>query len=378
MTNKRVIQSGFTLIELLVVVTVLGLLAIAVMPAFTAGGDRRLLLGTAERLDTHLKHAAARATGKPRGAGVLLQANISRYEEDFNEDEVLDPQEDLNGNGSWEDDPNIHDPVGVAALDIEFVRVPAGRVMTGDLGTFFVFGNPSPTQRSITVTDALSNGGFSTADEGALLQIGSSQAEFKVETVVFPNALESRATIAFPPGQTPYNSLFPANVSGINFVVYPPPSGPEITKRPTVFPNQACVDLVASTIGVYGYGEFAGGGAPATLSQYTGGFVVCFDVYGKAHEAWGFTPGFAAERIPLTPGKPIALLCTLAFQAGKPFVSDYSTITDSNPGAGYQNPDAFWVVIDPKTGRSFIVENSFEPSGLAEAQTFVRNDLMGN
>jgi prepilin-type N-terminal cleavage/methylation domain-containing protein len=348
MTNKRVIQSGFTLIELLVVVTVLGLLAIAVMPAFTAGGDRRLLLGTAERLDTHLKHAAARATGKPRGAGVLLQADVG----------------------------------GVAALDIEFVRVSAGRVMTGDLEPFLVFGNPSPTQRriTVTVTDAVSNGGFSTADEGALLQIGSSQAEFKIEMVGFPAepTEHSFATIAFPPGQTPYNSLFPANANGINFVVYPPPSGPEITKRPTVFPNQACVDLSASTIGVYGYGEFAGGGAPATLSQYTGGFVICFDVYGKAHEAWGFTPGLAAERIQLTPGKPIALLSTLAFQAGKSFVSDYSTITDSNPGAGYQNPDAFWVVIDPKTGRSFIVENSFEPSNLAEAQTFVRDDLMGN
>lgn len=360
MTNSRIIQRGFTLIELLVVVTVLGLLAIAVMPAFTAGGDRRLLLGTAERLDTHLKHAAARATGKPRGAGVLLQADVG----------------------------------GVAALDIEFVRVPAGRVMTGNLGTFFDSGTPSPTQRSIVVIDALSNGGFSTADEGALLQIGTSQAEFEVETVVFPNALSSRATIALPPGQTPYNSLFPANANGINFVVYPPPSGPEITKRPTVFPNQACVDLSASTIGVYGYGEFAGGGAPATLSQYTGGFVICFDVYGKAHEAWGFTPGLAAERIPLTPGTPIALLCTLAFQAGKApelVKNDYATdLTDANPGAGYQNPNAFWVVIDPKTGRSFIVENNLEldlpnasqprplHEGLEISQTFVRDDLMGN
>ena len=360
MTNSRIIQRGFTLIELLVVVTVLGLLAIAVMPAFTAGGDRRLLLGTAERLDTHLKHAAARATGKPRGAGVLLQADV-----------------------------------GVAALDIEFVRVPAGRVMTGNLGAL---GAPSPTQRriTVTVTDAVSNGGFSTADEGALLQIGSSQAEFKIEMVGFPAepTQHSRATIAFPPGQTPYNSLFPANENGINFVVYPPPSGPEITKRPTVFPNQACVDLSASTIGVYGYGEFAGGGAPATLSQYTGGFVICFDVYGKAHEAWGFTPGLAAERIPLTPGTPIALLCTLAFQAGKApelVKNDYATdLTDANPGAGYQNPDAFWVVIDPKTGRSFIVENNLEldlpnasqprplHEGLEISQTFVRDDLMGN
>ena len=336
MTSKRVIKRGFTLIELLVVVTVLGLLAIAVMPAFTAGGDRRLLLGTAERLDTHLKHAAARATGKPRGAGVLLQADVG----------------------------------GVAALDIEFVRVPAGRPMSGNMSFH------SATERYITVTNASNNGGFSTAQEGALLQIGTGEEEFKIEQVVFPNATDSRATIAFPPGQTQYNSLFPA-ASNVNFIVFPPPSSPEITKRPTVFPNQACVDLSASTIGVYGYGDaLSGGFAPITLNSYDK-FVICFDVYGKAKEAWGWS-GASVTRIPLTPGKPIALLCTLAFQAGKPFVSNYSTITDSNPGAGYQNPDAFWVVIDPKTGRSFIVENSFEPSGLAEAQTFVKDDLMGN
>ena len=74
MIYKHGIKSGFTLIELLVVVTILGLLAIVVLPAFTAGGDKRLLRGAADRLDTHLKHAAARATGKPRGSAVWLDA----------------------------------------------------------------------------------------------------------------------------------------------------------------------------------------------------------------------------------------------------------------------------------------------------------------
>lgn len=356
MTSKRVIQRGFTLIELLVVVTVLGLLAIAVMPAFTAGGDRRLLLGTAERLDTHLKHAAARATGKPRGAGVLLQADV-----------------------------------GVAALDIEFVRVPAGRV--NDQGVMYatppLFTPPPPpllpTERYIAVdsmalgADGITlNRGFTSGDDGAIVQMGTSLEEYEIDNIMFPLNPPNRslAKIKLPTGQTPYNSLFPA-AAEVNLIVFAPPKEPELTKRPTVFPNQACVDLSASTIGIYGYGDaLSGGFTPITLNSYDK-FVICFDVYGKAKEAWGWS-GASVTRIPLTPGKPIALLCTLAFQAGKSFVSDYKTITDSNPGAGYQNPDAFWVVIDPKTGRSFIVENSFEPSGLAEAQTFVKNDLMGN
>jgi prepilin-type N-terminal cleavage/methylation domain-containing protein len=363
MTSKRVIQRGFTLIELLVVVTVLGLLAIAVMPAFTAGGDRRLLLGTAERLDTHLKHAAARATGKPRGAGVLLQADVG----------------------------------GVAALDIEFVRVSSGRV--NDVGRIYekpplhadgsqVFTPPlSPllaSERYIAVdsdaegADGTNNRGFTIDDDGAIVQFGTSLEVYEIDSIVFPLSHPdwSIAKIKLPGGQTPYNSIFPA-ADEVNLIVFAPPKRPELTKRPTVFPNQACVDLSASTIGVYGYGDaLSGGFAPITLNSYDK-FVICFDVYGKAKEAWGWS-GASVTRIPLTPGKPIALLCTLAFQAGKPFVSDYSTVTDLTPGAGYQNPDAFWVVIDPKTGRSFIVENSFEPSGLAEAQTFVKDDLMGN
>ena len=102
MIYKRGIKSGFTLIELLVVVTILGLLAIVVLPAFTAGGDKRLFRGAADRLDTHLKHAAARATGKPRGAAVLLQPDV-----------------------------------GTAVLDLEFARIPTGSRMN-DLGQYRV------------------------------------------------------------------------------------------------------------------------------------------------------------------------------------------------------------------------------------------------
>ena len=71
--------------------------------------------------------------------------------------------------------------------------------------------------------------------------------------------------------------------------------------------------------------------------------------------------------------------------------NDYATdLTDANPGAGYQNPNAFWVVIDPKTGGSFIVENNLkldspdesQPRPFHEAleisQEFVKDDLMGN
>ena len=102
-------------------------------------------------------------------------------------------------------------------------------------------------------------------------------------------------------------------------------------------------------------------------------------MYGKPVEAWGWSGSAEdkiATRIALTPGNPIALLCTLAYQSDEDPVTDYTQITESNPGAGWQNPDAFWVVIDPKTGQNLIVENGFEPGDVEEAQVFIVKDLL--
>lgn len=346
------IKRGFTLIELLVVVTILGLLAIVVLPAFTAGGDKRLLRGAADRLDTHLKQAAARATGKPRGAAVLLQPDV-----------------------------------GTAVFDLEFARIPTGSRMN-DLGYYRAQPYPGDSDASTKYIDVNSNTigldegnknqGFSLGDEGALIQIDNSANEYLIEEVTFPAGNISRAKIVFTAGSNEYNATFPNKVGRFGFTVFDQPSDAELTKRPTVLPDRACVDLAASTIGVYAFGDALGGIPPLVLSDILSSVervIICFDVYGKAVEVL-VRNSATATRIPLTSGKPIALLCTLAYQSGEPQVTDYSQITEANPGAGWQNPDAFWVVIDPKTGRNLIVENGFEPASLEQAQTYIRNDLL--
>lgn len=341
MIYNRGIKSGFTLIELLVVVTILGLLAIVVLPAFTAGGDKRLLRGAADRLDTHLKHAAARATGKPRGAAVLLQPDV-----------------------------------GTAVLDLVFARIPAGRV--NDLAVLTPHSNPRKIMVDVFTNQAgedgvTANQGFDAGlEKGGLIRFDNSTDEFEIENIVEQPPL-SRALIEFTAGQTPFNTTWPQSNSPIGVVVFAPPTGSEITKRPTVLPDRACVDLAASTVGVYGFGDYSTvGTTPTTLNSYDR-VVICFDVYGKAVEVLGWS-GAAVARIALSPGTPIALLCTLAYQSGASQAA-YPT-TEESPGAGWQNPDAFWVVIDPKTGRNIIVQNYFEPTSLQEAQTFIRNDLL--
>ncbi len=317
MKKQHGIKRGFTLIELLVVVTILGLLAVAVLPAFSAGGDKRLLRGAADRLDTHLKHAAARATGKSRGYAVWLDAGA-----------------------------------GTAVFDLNFARMPTGQSLTG------------------TVTPGIPGPNFAELSPNINKTVGS---VVKFDMVPTEFRITSVRHISFPDGQNTFNAAFPNSpTTPIEFTVYEPPSAPLITSRPTVLPERVCVDLASSTIGVHLFGDYATSGTPDLISLYDR-FAICFDVYGKSNEAWGGS-GTTTTRVALTPGKPIALLCTLAYQSGQSQAA-YPT-TEVNPGAGWQNPDAFWVVIDPKTGRNIIVQNYFEPTSLQEAQTFIRNDLL--
>ena len=327
MKQQQGIQRGFTLIELLVVVTILGLLAVAVLPAFSAGGDKRLLRGAAERLDTHLKHAAARATGKSRGFAVWLDAGT-----------------------------------GTAVFDLNFARLPTAASSQAKV-------TPRPNNRTAKVSPKI------TATQWSVIRFDMTPTGYQISSDESAPSGTSIITFADGYGYNEYNATFPNSPDrDIDYVVYEPPSAPLITSRPTVMPDRVCVDLASSTIGVDLFGDYEDGGSPELLSTYDR-LAICFDVYGKPNEIWGWS-GSTPKRKTLTPGKPIALLCTLAYQSGKEQVTDYSQITEANPGAGWQNPDAFWVVIDPKTGRNLIVENGFEPGNVGEAQEFIVKDLL--
>ena len=296
MSRSQTYRRAFTLVELLVVVSIVGLLAVAVLPALSNGGDRRLLRGAAERVDTHFKRAAADATGKPRGAAVWIAPDV----------------------GS-----NV-------VLDLEYARVPTG----------------TPGVTSVTPALNVANVAPALGVSAGAIRFPMVPAEFRIN---------SSSQIALDATQAIFNTAFPTGST--NYIAYPPPNGPRVTSRPTVLPERSCVDLQSSTIGVNGFGAFSGGGA-TSLSLYSE-IAVCFDVNGKAIEVWG-DPNATAVRHVLDGGTPLAFLVTLAGDAS---------------GTGWQNPDAVWVVIDPKTGRNLLVPNKFQPTNLADAQSFIVDDL---
>ena len=307
MKRRHLSRRAFTLVELLVVVSIVGLLAVAVLPALSSGGDRRLLRGAAERVDTHLKRAAAVATGKARGEAVWLEADVGT----------------------------------AVLLDLNFARVP-----TGTPGTATV----TPTGSTATVNPSL--------------PVTAGSVAFPMVPTEFRIATASQITLAGT--QSIYNTAFP---SGSNdYTAYPPPSGPRITSRPTVLPEQSCIDLSASTIGVYGFGDYAEGGTPTPLSTYAT-IAICFDSQGRPMEVWGnpdptvVTSLSTNVRHVLSPGNPLALLVTSA--------------GDASVGSGVANADARWVVIDPKTGRNIIVPNVSGAITVNAAQAFIVDDLGG-
>jgi len=307
MSRSQTYHRAFTLVELLVVVSIVGLLAVAVLPALSNGGDRRLLRGAAERVDTHFKRAAADATGKARGAAVWIAP------------------EDVGSN---------------VVLDLEYARVPTG----------------TPGVTSVAPAGNVAN-------VAPALGVSAGAIRFPMVPVEFFITNSSQITLnpPFPPlpppslGRTVNNTAFPTGST--DYIAYPPPDGPRVTSRPTVLPERSCVDLQSSTIGVNGFGKYSGGGA-TSLSAYSE-IAVCFDVNGKAIEVWG-NPNASAVRHALDGGTPLALLVTLAGDA---------------TGVGWGNPDAVWVVIDPKTGRNLLVPNKFNPANLADAQSFIVDDL---
>jgi hypothetical protein len=69
----------------------------------------------------------------------------------------------------------------------------------------------------------------------------------------------------------------------------------------------------------------------------------------------------------------VALLVGLRDQVGSAY---QAAPTEDNPGTNWQRNDAWWVVIDPRSGSVFQVENYPNASSPEIAQRFIRQKLL--
>jgi hypothetical protein len=135
----------------------------------------------------------------------------------------------------------------------------------------------------------------------------------------------------------------------------------------TLLRGNACIDLPQSTVGVYGYSPTA-----TPISNY-GPLVVAFDSVGRPKNIL-FTGTSGVPTMAAADAQtPIALLIGLRDQVGDDF---QSALSEDNPGTNWQRNDAWWVVIDPRSGSIFQVQNYPNATNPQTAQRFIRQKLL--
>ena len=319
-----------TLPELLVVVAIIGLLAVAVAPLFRGASDKRKLAGAAELLTAHLNGAVAKAIGSRDGGGAWLETDTA---------------------GSGNDQ-------AVASLLLARPRVATSGFATVSNPNLAV----SPPSATLATTPPNLFAALTPLIPGAIISFQGIPARYR---------MESPTVIQMLPTYSAENAAFPADNISLPFSLELPPRRKPSVSAPTLG-GDTCVDFSASTIGVYGFTPTANVRSLAAWKILT----IVFDGVGRATAAWIAADHTAATsaswtRIDLSPTTPIALLVGNRSQIGQPLVSQP---TEDNPGPNYQNPDAVWVIIDPRTTVIRTVANKAATT-VQSAQKFVTEAL---
>jgi prepilin-type N-terminal cleavage/methylation domain-containing protein len=328
-------RRGMTLVELMIVVVILSLLAVTVLPALNRAPNKSLLRDTATTVQGHISQGVSKSIGNRTGYGVWFDGDAGMAS-------------------------------GTTATMLGFCP-----------GITTATGSTQIITASLAATTATLSPGVPTAVlSGTLSFPGGTVISF----IGFPyeydlNSAGTSASFRTSSGQSNYNTSFPFNTtSGSNpfysYVVAVPPTR-TIGIR-TALRGNACIDMGCSSIGVIGYGGCHAAVTPALPLKLT------FDSTGRAT---GVLSGTTFT--PLTPDKPLALLIGLRDQVGAAW--NPAPSSEDDPGSNLQRRDAYWVVLDPRTATSFVVENSVPSNNASagslaanvqQAQAFVRQSLV--
>lgn len=315
-----------TLVELLVVLMIVGLLSVAVLPALNRNPEGKRLRDAAEIVSSHLNQQISRALGSPNGSASWYAA---------------EPAAAGAGNG------------------FAVIGLQSGRPRSSVTG-------------STTVSDSgvvsLALSGSDTTLLPSPIQFAGVPGEFTAVSItkvlVSGTAAEDLAM-----NRTLANIALPlAPTTPLPYVLSLPPRQRLQVSAPTL-QNNTCIDLSGSTVGVWGFSAVD----PLTLADCKT-LSIEFDKSGRPTAAWRqlSTTG-DWKRSLLSATTPLALLIGLRSQAGTAVVA--SPTTDA-PGANWQNPDARWVLLDPRSSAVRVVENSAS-STITAAQSYVLQTLRG-
>ena len=317
------LRRGMTLAELLVVVVILGLLSVVVLPVLNGRSGKRQLVDAAEAISVHLGQQASRSLGSQSGAAVWYEAEAT-------------------GSGS-----------GSAV-----VALRSGRPRSGVYGSTIVDSQPGSGNADVTLACSK--------------DVLPAPIEFAGIPAVFTAYKdESHSWIQLVDAGTNRNAAnlaFPSKGVAIPYTLRLPPQR-RASASVGFLNNDTCIDLSGSTIGVYGFSPTV---APMSNAKAV---AIEFDTCGRPTAAWRqLATDSSWIRTSLTSTTPVAFLVGLRSQVGAAYVSNSTT---DEPGVNWQNPQARWVVVDPRTSLVKVVEIPANATSPQASQAMVVQALRG-
>ena len=307
---------GMTLVELLVVITILGVLALAVLPTFANSSDARRTREAARTVSSYIAKAQSRAIGRTEWAGFWLVPPTTNLTASF-------------------------------ALDLFLADVP--QVFRGDLLSTVVSGSFNSSVGFAIATGSL-YGSTVSGTSGDLVRFDDKGPWFNCATA---NLVTLRSDV----NQTVLNTAWPTaapTTHTFELLRQPIRAG-----SPLSLADGRCVDTYWSGQGnASSYMWF--GASPGNVA-------VLFDGTGRLRQ-------LIANSSRISINGPVFLLIGRSDRAGQSYASLSST--DDSLGANWQYGDSFWIAIDPLTGVAKVAECTPGATDPVTSQTYIRSDIL--
>lgn len=307
-------RRAMTLVELLVVLAILGLLGVAVSPLIQSRDDKQTFRNAADTLSLHFADAASRSIGGTSENGIWLEPLAN----------------------------------STAVVDLAFARTVTSPAATAQIAPGSIDGSIAPPTAELLspITPA--------PNPGSIIRFLGSSSIFEVEDA---------STIKMLLNHNLSNDSFPATGVTLSYQLTEPPKRKNSFRARRLAGN-ACIDLGYSSLGLN-----IDGITTVTPLQAYSKLAILFDSLGRPSTAWLWMTSDAEwERRSIGSADFLVLLVGSVSQIGAEFVAAPS---DENPGANIQNPYAVWLILDPKTGSTSIIENQ-PATTVFDAQKYVR------
>ena len=301
-------RRGMTLVELLVVITILGLLAVTVLPNINNTGGRRKVREAARAVASFVTAGQSRALGARGGGGVWIDAL---------------PNSIASGTFS----------VGAA---IDLADADVGTPYSGDSTTSTVSISPV---NAASVTGTFVGGCIPPSGTNNLIRLQGSPSLFTLSPVAGSTGVISLRPTA---GQSVDNIVWPPSGASLQYEIIGPPT--RSAGNSLTLGDGVVIDLLHS---------WFGSNLQAIVGSGTSPFQILYDSTGRPQH-------LCCNGVRLAINDPIYLL-----------IASIESIQE-NPNPTLAPKDAYWVAIDPRGGTPKVAEVNPSGTTIPGQQSFIR------